>query len=184
MRVKAIIIPGNGGGSPSDNWSPYLEKVLPTIGISVINPQFPDPDLARNEFWLPFLEDLGADEDTILIGHSSGAVAAMRYAETHKIYGSVLVGACYTDLGYESEKQSGYYDDPWQWDAIQKNQRWIIQFASTDDPFIPIAEARYIHEHLKTVYHEYTDRGHFGHGDHQQLEFPELVEALKTSMGG
>jgi pimeloyl-ACP methyl ester carboxylesterase len=127
-----------------------------------------------------FIEKIGADEETIIIGHSSGAVAAMRYAETHKLLGSVLVGACYTDLGYESEKVSGYYDAPWQWDVIKKNQQWIIQFASSDDPFIPIEEARYIHEHLNTDYHEYTDAAHFGHGDQPKYEFPELVESIRA----
>ena len=122
--MKAILIPGNGGGSPQDNWFPWLEKELPKLGIEVINVQFPDPELARKKFWLPFIEKLGADENTILIGHSSGGLAAMRYAETNKLLGSILVGACYTDLGYDSERQSGYYDDPWNWDAIKKNQKW------------------------------------------------------------
>jgi hypothetical protein len=36
------------------------------------------------------------------IGYSSGAVAAMRYVENHTIYGSILIGACYTDFGREA----------------------------------------------------------------------------------
>lgn len=177
--MKAILIPGNGGGTPQDSWFPYLEQELPKLGIEVINQQFPDSQLARKEYWLPFIKELGADENTILIGHSSGALAAMRYAETNKILGSVLVGACYTDQGEESEKMSQYYDTPWQWEAIKNNQQWIIQFASTDDPFIPIDEARYIHQHLGTEYHEYTDKAHFGFPT-EMLEFSELVEVLRT----
>lgn len=180
--MKAILIPGNGSGTPQDNWLPYLENQLPKLGIDVINKQFPDPELARKEFWLPFIKELGADENTIIIGHSSGAVAAMRYAEENKILGSILVGACYTDLGYDSEKQSHYYDTPWDWEAIRNNQKWIIEFASTDDPFIPIKEARFIHEKLNTEYYEYSDQGHFGHGDMPKTEFPELIEVLKTKL--
>ena len=180
--TKAILAPGNGGGTPQDNWFPYLERELPKLGLSVINQQFPDAELARKEFWLPFLTELGADKDTIIIGHSSGAVAAMRYAEEHQILGSVLVGTCYTDLGHESEKQSQYYNTPWQWDTIKANQQWIIQFASTDDPFIPIEEARHIHQHLDTEYYEYDDQGHFGHGDQPRVEFPELVEVLQKKV--
>ncbi len=180
--MKAILIPGNGGESPQDNWFPYLERELPKLGIKVINEQFPDPELARREFWVPFIKELGADENTILIGHSSGAVAAMRYAEANKILGSILVGACHTDLGDENEKQSHYYDDPWSWEDIKKNQRWIIQFASTDDPFIPIEEARHIHEHLDSDYHEYINQGHFGHSEQPKDEFPELIEVLKKKL--
>lgn len=180
--MKAILLPGNGGGSPTDNWFPYLERELPKLGIEVVNKQFPDAVLARKEFWLPFIKELGADKDTILIGHSSGAVASMRYAETNKILGSILVGVCHTDLGYETEKQSGYYDSSWSWEVIKNNQKWIIQFASTDDPWIPIAEPQFIHEKLGSDYHEYTDHGHFGHDEAELKEFPELVEALKKKL--
>ena len=179
MHTKAIFIPGNGGGSPQDNWFPYLEKELPKLGVAVTNVQFPDAVLAREEFWIPFIESLDADENTILVGHSSGAAAAMRFAETHTILGSVLVGAYHTDLGYEDEKKSGYFNRPWNWEAIKNNQKWVILFASTDDPFIPIDQAHFVHDHLGADYHEYTDQGHFGHGAQPKLEFPELVEALK-----
>lgn len=180
--MKAILISGNGGGAPTDNWLPYLEQELPKLGIEVINRQFPDADLARKEYWLPFIKELGADEHTIIIGHSSGAVAAMRYAETNRILGSVLVGVCYTDLGYETEKASGYYDAPWDWDAIRGNQQWVIQFASSDDPWIPIEEARFIREKLGTDYHEYADRGHFGQDGKPLTEFPELLDAIKAKL--
>ncbi len=180
--MKAILIPGNGGGSPQDNWFPWLEMELPKLGIEAFNTQFPDPELARKEFWLPFIKKLGADQDTILIGHSSGGLAAMRYAETNQILGSILVGVCHTDLGYDSEKQSGYYDEPWNWNMIKKNQKWIIQFASTGDPFIPIKEARFIHENLESDYREYTDQGHFGHSDQPKIEFPALIDALKEKI--
>ena len=138
--------------------------------------------MASEKAWLPFLEELGADEDTIFIGHSSGAVAAMRFAETRKILGSVLVGACYTDLNDELEKQSGYYNRSWNWDAIKANQKWIVQYASVDDPYIPIQEARHIHEQLKTEYYEYKDQGHFGDPDQSKESFPEIVEVLKKKL--
>lgn len=177
MSHKAIFIPGNGGGSITSNWFPYVKEQIEKQGVTVIAQDFPDPLLARKEYWLPFIEKLGADEKTILIGHSSGAVAAMRYAETHQILGSVLVGACYTDLGDENEKKSGYYNTKWEWEKIKRNQHWILQFASTDDPYIPIAEARYVHEKLNTEYYEFTDQGHFG-GEIDKFVFPELVTVV------
>lgn len=181
-KIKTILIPGNGGGTPQDNWFPYLEKEFPKLGIAVINIQFPDPILARQKYWLPFIKELGADENTILIGHSSGALAAMRFAETNKILGSVLVGASYTDLGEENEKASGYFDTPWNWQSIKNNQKWIIEFASIDDPFIPIKEARHIHTNLNTEYHEYKDQGHFGGGEIPRIEFPELLDTLRNKI--
>lgn len=180
--MKAILIPGNGGGTPQDHWLPYVEREIAALGIKVINKQFPDSELARKEFWLPFIKELGADEETILIGHSSGAIAAARYTEDSKILGSVLVGTYYTHLGYESEKESHYFDTPWKWEAIKDNQKWIIQFASTDDPFIPVEEARFVHQKLDTDYYEYSDKGHFGSSQAEMKEFPELIEALRRKL--
>jgi len=176
--VKVIFIPGNGGGSPKDLWFPFLKKELEKDSIKVIASEFPDNVLARESYWIPFLEnELQADENTILVGHSSGAIAAMRLAEKKPLLGSVLVGAYYTDLDLESEKKSGYFDRPWNWDAIKKNQQWILQFASKDDPFIPIEEARFVRDKLNTEYFESENQGHF-----LGLTFPELSEALKKKI--
>ncbi len=176
--LKVIFIPGNGRANTKENWFPYVQLELEKLGVKVIAEQFPDPDIARAKYWLPFLEQLGADEHTILIGHSSGALAAMGYAEQHKILGSVLVGVAHTDGGDLKEKASGYFDTPWDWEAIKKNQQWIIEFHSIDDPFISVVEARFVHEKLDSEYHEFTDRGHFFPAD----TFPELVEAVKIKL--
>lgn len=180
-KIKAIFIHGNGGGMASDNWFPYTKKELEKVGVKVTAQDFPDPVLARAKFWLPFLKKLGADENTILIGHSSGAIAALRFAENNKILGSVLVGGYYTDLGDENEKKSGYFDTLWNWEAIKNNQKWIIQFNSKDDPWIPIEEARFVHEKLGTEYYEYDHEGHFG-ADKPYPEFPKLVEVIKGKL--
>lgn len=182
--MKVIFIPGNGGGSPKDNWFPYVKQELEKLGVEVIASEFPDNQLARESYWIPFLKDnLHAGEDTILVGHSSGAIAAMRFAENNQLLGSVLVGTYHTDLGMSTEKESGYFNRPWNWEAIMRNQKWIIQFASIDDPWIPVAEARFVQNKLQSEYHEFQDLGHFG-GDYKKLVFPELVEAitLKTHL--
>jgi len=83
-ELKAIIIRGNGDTNPDENWFPYISTELEKLGIKVFNIKFPDQMLARAKYWLPFIKEIGADENTILIGHSSGAVAALRYAEKIK----------------------------------------------------------------------------------------------------
>lgn len=180
--IRAILIHGNGTSKPTSNWLPYLKRELEVLGVQVDSPQFPDTELARSSYWLPFLKnELRADENTILVGHSSGAVAAMRYAETHRILGSALVGAYYTDLGVETETLSGYFDRPWDWKKIRENQKWIIQFAGANDPWIPIKEAHVIRDNLHPDYHESPDQGHFG-GDYYKQTFPELLEAIKRKL--
>lgn len=176
--VKAILIHGNGGCTAGDIWLPWLERELTGLGLAVTNQTFPDNVRARAEFWLPHLDELGADESTILIGHSSGAVAAMRYAESHRLLGSILVGVCYTDLGDSVEAASGYYAGRWEWQRIRDNQQWVAIYNSTDDPHIPIAEPRHVAAQLKCSYFEFTDRGHFT----DSRQFPEVVDLVRRKL--
>lgn len=177
-HTKVIFIPGNGGGSPKDNWFPSVKAVLEENGVKVFAREFPDNELARKSYWLPYLKnELQVDEHSILVGHSSGAIAALALAQEQKVLGSILVGAYHSDLGLETEKLSGYFDVPWEWENIRKNQQWTILFASQDDPWIPISEPRFIHQALNCEYHEFTNKGHFG-GDYLKLQFPELTHCL------
>ncbi len=171
--IKVIFIHGNGGATARDAWIPQVVHSLNQAGIKTIAQTFPDNIVARSSIWLPYLDELCADKDTIIVGHSSGALAAMKYAESHRILGSVLVGAAYTDLGEESERASGYFDSPWNWDRIKSNQTWIVQFGSTDDPYIPINEQHFVRDNVKSQYYEFHDRGHF-----LDNSFPELTNAI------
>lgn len=171
---RVILVHGNGGSTAADGWLPYVERDLTALGFDVVNRTFPDNVRARASIWLPFLETLGADQDTVVVGHSSGAVAALRYAETRRLRGSVLVGVCHSDLGDAGERASGYYREPWQWEAIRRNQEWIGIFQSTDDPVIPVGEARVVAAALECPYFEYADRGHFT----AREPFPELVQFI------
>lgn len=174
----AVLIHGNGGCTAGDIWLPSVARELAALGLEVVNRTFPDNVKARANYWLPFLEELGAGEDTILIGHSSGAVAAMRYAETHRLRGSVLVGVCHTDLGDAGERASGYFSAPWQWDRIRANQQWVGVFSSSDDPHIPVAEPRFVAAQLGCRHVEFTNRGHFVDTRH----FPEVVQFVRRRL--
>ncbi len=183
QKLKIIFAHGNGGGTAKDNWFPWLKTELERLGLKVIAQTFPDNDLARASIWLPFLKKLSADKNTIIIGHSSGAVAAMRYAQKNKLLGSILIGASYTDLGDAKEKASGYYDKPWDWEEIKNNQKFIVQFHSTDDPYIPVSEAHFIRDHLNSEYYEFTNRGHFMI-DHNPVnkKFPEILKVVENEL--
>lgn len=174
-----VLIHGNGGCTAADFWLPAVERELTALGLAVVNQTFPDNVKARARYWLPHLEALGAGDDTVVIGHSSGAVAAMRYAETHRLRGSVLVSVCHTDLGDAFERASGYYDMPWDWDRIRAHQEWVGIFHSTDDPHIPVAEPRHVAARLGASYFELPGRGHFA----DARPFPELVQFVRRKLG-
>lgn len=174
-----VLIHGNGGCTAADFWLPAVASELTALGLEVVNQTFPDNVEARARYWLPHLEALGAGAETVVIGHSSGAVAALRYAETHRLRGSVLVGVCHTDLGDAFERASGYYEAPWDWAAIRAHQEWVGIFHSRDDPHIPVAEPRFVATRLGASYFELAGRGHFA----AARPFPELVQFVRRKLG-
>lgn len=178
MKPRIVFIHGNGTTHWSFAWTPWLKENLEQLGFPTFFETFPDSIIARRKYWLPFLHDhVKAGPADVLVGWSSGAVAAMRYAEANKINGSVLISPCYTDLGIESEKESGYYDDPWNWDAIRSNQKEIALVCSDNDPFIPQKEFEFIIEKLKPQTIKVLGAGHFI----ERGEIPELLTYLKKT---
>lgn len=146
----------------------WLEKRLRDSGrfSEVVCKTMPDPHRARRKIWLPFmLTTLGCSEDTIVVGHSSGAVAAMRLLEEQRLAGCVLVSACHSDLGDAGEAASGYYPPAggaWQWDAIRANSASnIVILHSDNDPFIPLAEAETVAQSLGVTLNVCQGRSHF-----------------------
>jgi len=94
-----VIIPGNGGGDVTKaNWYGWAQRRLNELDdVSCDLRNMPDPILARESVWIPFMrEDMKCGEGSIIIGHSSGAEAAMRFAERYKVKGIVVVSACVT----------------------------------------------------------------------------------------
>jgi len=89
--------------------------------------------------------------------------------------GVVLVAACITDLGEESEAISGYYNRPWEWAKMKSNVQFIGHFQDRSDPFIPFEdEGMVVHKSLDTELFS-PDRGdHF-----MTQEFPELLDYIR-----
>lgn len=172
--MKAMILHGSGGCTKGHFWYASVAEGLRRAGIEVVLENMPDADLARRKYWIPFVtEKLLHEKRRILIGHSSGTVAALRFVEEHTADVVALVAAYHTDLGIEAERVSGYFDEPWDWDRIRENTGKILIFASTDDPFIPIEEPRFVRDRLCAEYIEFENKEHFCGSS-----FPELADAV------
>eukprot|EP00696_Hemimastix_kukwesjijk_P019690 gnl/Hemi2/9041_TR3126_c0_g1_i1.p2 gnl/Hemi2/9041_TR3126_c0_g1~~gnl/Hemi2/9041_TR3126_c0_g1_i1.p2 ORF type:complete len:167 (-),score=28.66 gnl/Hemi2/9041_TR3126_c0_g1_i1:176-676(-) len=161
-------------------WYPWLARKLKEQGYDITLRGFPDPLYARESVWLPFMtEQLGAGPDTIVVGHSSGAAAAMRLVEKTRLAGVILVSAYHTDLGDETERESGYFSRPWNWAQMRANCPAIVQFHARDDHLVPVEAARTVARELQTDYREFESGGHF-QGD----TFPELLKVITERTWG
>lgn len=177
-KPRVVYIHGNDCLHWSGGWAAWFKAEVEKLGFDTFFETMPDSILARSEYWLAFLTShakVGGGD--IVVGWSSGAVAALRYAETHKVLGSILVSPSYTDLGDDLEKQSGYFDAPWQWDAIKNNQQKIALISGDDDPWIPQAEFEHIVKKVGAAHISVPGGKHFI----DYAEFPELLEYFKRT---
>ncbi len=175
-KPRFIFIHGNQSTHWSFAWAPWLKSELEKLSFETFFETMPDSIIARSEYWLPFLKNkVRAGENDIIIGWSSGATAAMRYAEENRIRGSILVSPSYTDLNDELEKQSGYFDKPWQWSKIKANQAKIALIYGDDDPYIPLADFKFIAKQLNPIEIEVAGGKHFI----RQRTFPELLQYIQ-----
>ena len=149
LKRRIIIIPGNGEGCESSNFYPWLASQLRERGHEVILNAMPEANAAPLQIWLPFILALGVDAESVLIGHSSGACAVLRIAEKSQIHAVIAVSMTDNDLGDSGERESGWYNAPWEYENMRKNVSNLIVFASDDDPFIPLATQRRVGECLE-----------------------------------
>lgn len=181
MKLRFVFIHGNGSSGWESPWSVWLKHKLDAAGYETVFQSMPDQELARGSIWLPYMQDeLNIGVGDVIIGFSSGAVAAMRYAETHTILGSILISPCYTDLGEATEKASGYYDAPWDWKAIKSHQKKIALVFGDDDPFIPQSEFAYIAVHIGPEKLKLPGAKHF----RERQDMPELLRYIERAYPG
>lgn len=187
--MKVILIPGMGCTPIArSNWYAWFAREMnqrPNVQCHVQD--FPDPHQCRESIWLPHVQKLlstdkgDPTEQTIVIGHSSGAACAMRLLEQQQQTGKplaacILVAAAYTDLDDEDERLSGYFNRPWDWQRMAQGAAKIVLFHGTDDHLIPVREARYIAEKLSFAehfdYREMDGKSHFFE------PWPELLQVM------
>jgi len=177
--TRVVIAPGNGGGPTGirdANFYGWVADALEAGGMEAVLRDMPDPYVASEKAWIPFLRDtLHCGADTVLVGHSSGAAAGLRLAEEVRLGGLVLVSAYATDLGDSMERQSGYFSRPFNWNRIRDNCGFIVQFGSPSDPFLPWDCQCEVARELGIEIDCLEGRGHF-----MEPTFPELVSAIQT----
>lgn len=170
--MRFVVIPGNGGcgvDTMNANWYGWFASQVEALGHTPVVPNYPDPHVCRASIWLPFLrDDVKIGEDCVLVGHSTGALAAMRILEGGpKVHGVVLVSCAHTDLGDEGERASEFFNQPWEFGRMRANADWIVQFHSPDDHLIPVEEGRFVAKGIEEgkggdfVYRELEGKGHF-----------------------
>ena len=162
---------------PKYDWKSQLQSELGEE-YEVLSPRMPNKQNAKYDEWkiwlertLPFLRD-----EVILVGHSMGGLFLAKYLSENKFpkkIGMFFLAA----PPYRDTEDIANFPITEDLQKVWKQCQNIHLFYSTDDPLVPMTEAK---EYQKAwpgaKMHVFTDRGHF-----KQESFPELVAEIRRS---
>lgn len=189
MSQKVIII-GGYASYPEKNWFPWLKSQLEARGVRVDVPQMPDSLHPQYDAWLAKVQQVAsqADADTVLVGHSLGGCAALRFLETlpkhQRVGGLVLVATPVQPLPVEELRQlDPFFEQPFDWNAIkEKTNGHITAIYSANDHRVPLENGYIVKENLQPKYIEIPEGGHLNEKS-GYTEFPALLNELVLLLG-
>ena len=185
--MKFLILHGTNG-TPNDNWFMWLKGALIGKGYKVWLPQLPHAENPDPKIYTKFLlsnKDFKLDKETIIIGHSSGAVEILHLLQNlHAksiIKAAILVSAFNDDLGWES--LSELFKVPFDFITIKKHCSKFIFLHSDDDPYCPMEGAEYLMEQTGGDLITFEGQGHFNTDlSPSYKQFPELLEIIEEEL--
>lgn len=187
--MKFLILHGTRGHS-KHNWFPWLKAELESLGHDVWVPDLPNPSTPNIEKYNKLLLNQGWDfNDSVIIGHSSGAVAILGLLQAMpkntKINTAILAGA-FTERLSESPSWGmlrELFEKPFDYELIKQKSGKFIFIHSKDDPYCPLEQAEELNEKLNGEIIIFDGMKHFSLGTDPRFDkFPELLEIIKTKI--
>lgn len=177
--MKVILLHGKNVG-PQDKWYPWFAKEMASYGIECHIPALPNSADPVMDDWKNEIDKLRPDYDTILIGHSRGGVAVLRWLEDQpeelSVKKVILVAAnsgFLSKMAVPSESNYGFYtEEGYDFDRIRRHCDSFVVLHSKDDKWVPYEQGKENAAGLHAKFLSLEDRGHFGTGVD---EVPELL---------
>jgi len=193
MAKRAFIIHGYQS-YPEEAWLPWLKSELEKRGYEASVPSMPDPARPIISEWISFItKQVGEpDNKTVMIGHSLGCQAVLRYLETlgeagKSVRKTVLVAGVFpTGMSpAEADAKTGGNEALRLWFTIGVNPKVVKKAAgectvilSDDDPYIPIEKALAAFQaNLDAKIIIESGKGHFNEDD-KVTELPSALSAV------
>ncbi len=189
--MKKVFIVHGFGGIPNGGWFPWLMKELALIDIpatSILMPDSHNPDVNK---WSETINKYVGDdtENTILVGHSLGAPALLRYLERclddKKLGGLVLVAGVIEPLETDNPNSDFRKIDQFlipeiDFEKIKNIPHAKVVIHGAKDPIVPFAHAEKISKGMNSELIAVPEGDHFS----QKMEpicyeLPVVLEALK-----
>lgn len=182
--MKTAIIFHGTLGSPQGNWFQWIKKELESRGFTVWLPELPHADQPSLRSWVEFIRrecPFAINEDTLIVGHSSGAILALIIAQNNfEPIGGIVAVSVFHDNSLKWEPNNKLFDVNFEWDAIHANAKKLLFVHSDNDPYVPLEQAQFVANNCQAEMMVLPEEGHFNlERSEAYREFPKLVELME-----
>lgn len=180
MPSRVLLFHGRNK-TPQQAWYPWFVETCKENGIDCIAPQMPmtDPPVLRE--WLQIITELNPDDSTVLVGHSRGGMAILRWLEQApdnvKVQRVVLVAANNPDV--PDQAMGDFYGFPYNFEKIKQHCSEFVQFHSRDDDFVPFKAGELNIAGLEGKLFDYHGLEHFGNNLTRMRDIFEVATDIK-----
>ncbi len=182
--MKNVLILHGTANNSQGNWFPWLKAELEKRGYNVWSPDLPQSVNPDEDRYIPYIlsnKDWKFTKDTIIVGHSSGGVTALKLLQ--RLPSGVVIDRCITAGAFIEEHGwkdiVGLFRTRFDFKTIKKHAKHFIVFHSDDDPYVPVDDAERFTRALNAEYILLKDQGHFNlEKGSQYRQFPELLEKI------
>lgn len=188
---NALILHGTSGNSHA-NWFPWLKDELENLGWKVWVPDLPGADTPNTKKYNKFIlgnKNWQFNEESILIGHSSGAVAILGLLQA--LPSNIQVGTCYLVGSFtkdilksgEWDKLKGVLETPFDFEYIKQRARRFVFIHSDNDPYCPLEQSQELAQKTDGELIIKKGQQHFsvGTAGEKYKKFPFLLELITSS---
>jgi uncharacterized protein len=183
---NALILHGTLG-SPEGNWFSWLKKELENKGYKVWLPKLPDSELPNLKKYNKFIfsnKDWEFNSESIIVGHSSGAVAILGIL--NELPENVVVRECILVSCFEKDSPGGkwepsreLFDYNFDFEKIKRHANKFVLINSDNDMYCPVDGAKAIANKLGAKLIVKEGQGHFNLDvSPQYKEFPFLLTLI------
>ncbi len=151
MDTLNIILIHGKDTNPSQKWYPWLKNEAEKRAIHCIVPELPRTNNPVLSEWLDEIDKIKPNRDSILIGHSRGGVAILRWLQRQptdkKVKKVILIAANNPSIPEKNQKEdtNGFYEEgPYDFQQIIKHCSDFTVLHSKDDEWVPFASGEEI----------------------------------------
>jgi hypothetical protein len=189
MKIAYII--HGWDGSPKEPLLLSLKAAFAKKGYAVITPTMPDPATPKVELWVEKLQEtVQSGEDAVLVAHSIGCQAALRFLEgmpNGSGVGNLILIAPWMKLDDSIFEKEGeevreiarpWMETPIDFDKVKSHVIHVAAIFSDNDTYSTPSQMEFFKEKLGPEILVEHDKGHFTEKD-GVTELPSAVDAVR-----